>query len=62
MLEDISDQQKMVRNKIAEQIQFRPSSQKSFGEEGLNNIRSDAKESKFPILGCHLLDGCLLAP
>jgi hypothetical protein len=44
LLEDISDQQKMVRNKIAEQIQFRPSSQKSFGEEGLNNIRSDAKE------------------
>ena len=38
------DQQKMVRSKIAEQIQFRPSFQKSFGEEGLNDIRSDAKE------------------
>ena len=33
-----------LRNKIAEQIQFRPSSQKNFGEEGLNDIRSDAKE------------------
>ena len=38
------DQQKMVRNKIAEQIQFRPSSPKIFREEGLNDIRSDAKE------------------
>lgn len=39
MFEYAFDQQKMVRNKIAEQIQFRPSSPEIFREEGLNDIR-----------------------
>ena len=29
---------------------------------GFSQAKFDVHAGKFPILGCHLLDGCLLAP